>query len=60
MDAAVLDGPTDPISTGSPEVKGKSPVKRRAKTKAPVKRGPTRRLNREASVKKNDPKQKGL
>jgi len=38
MDAAVLEGPTDPISTGTPEVKGKAPVKRRAKTKAPVKK----------------------
>jgi len=38
MDAAVLEGPTDPVSHGTPVVKGKSPVKRRTKTKIPVKK----------------------
>jgi len=44
MDAAVLEGPTDPVSHGTLEVKGKAPVKRRAKTKAPAKK----RANRKA------------
>jgi predicted transcriptional regulator len=44
MDAAVLEAPTDPVSHGTLEVKGKAPVKRRAKTKAPAKK----RANRKA------------
>jgi predicted transcriptional regulator len=44
MDAAVLEGPSDPVSHGTLEVKGKAPVKRRAKTKAPAKK----RANRKA------------
>ena len=36
MDAAVLKGPTDDPITGTPEVRGKAPVKRGTKTKAPV------------------------
>jgi predicted transcriptional regulator len=36
IEAAMMEGPTDPISTGTPE--NKAPVTRKAKTKAPAKR----------------------
>jgi len=48
MDAAVLEGPTDPVSHGTLEVKGKAPVKRGAKTKAKVKAPVEKRAKKKA------------